>query len=58
MTKTATNTARHLMKSDFFWRFVGGFAIGAVGVVALQPASAEHHDAAVLSAPAPAQTAR
>jgi hypothetical protein len=45
-------TMRKLMKSDFFWRFVGGFAIGAVGVVTLQPAHAQHH--AATSAPAPA----
>ena len=33
---------RKVIKSGFFWQFVGGFAIGAVGVVTLQPASAQH----------------
>lgn len=28
---------RTIIKSGFFWRFVGGFALGAVGVVALHP---------------------
>jgi hypothetical protein len=32
---------RKVIKSGFFWQFVGGFAIGAVGVVTLQPASAQ-----------------
>ena len=32
---------RKVFKSGFFWQFVGGFAIGAVGVVTLQPASAQ-----------------
>ncbi|MCP3735097.1 hypothetical protein M9979_09475 [Sphingomonas sp. RP10(2022)] len=32
---------RKMFKSGFFWQFVGGFAIGAVGVVTLQPASAQ-----------------
>ncbi|WP_203309381.1 MULTISPECIES: hypothetical protein [Sphingomonas] len=44
-----SKTMQKLVKSDFFWRFVGGFAIGAVGVVTLQPASAQHQ-----SQPAPA----
>ncbi|NYD92145.1 hypothetical protein [Sphingomonas melonis] len=30
-----------VIKSGFFWQFVGGFAIGAVGVVTLHPASAQ-----------------
>ncbi len=34
---------RKLVTSHFFLRFVGGFAIGAVGVVTLQPAHAQHH---------------
>ncbi|MFN3433058.1 MAG: hypothetical protein ACK4ZY_01555 [Sphingomonas sp.] len=33
---------RKIFKTRFFWQFVGGFAIGAVGVVTLQPASAQH----------------
>lgn len=44
---------RSLLKSDFFWQFVGGFAIGAIGVVSLHPSqvidSFGHH------AEAPAQ---
>lgn len=28
------------LKSSFFLRFAGGFVLGAVGVVALQPAEA------------------
>ena len=32
---------RKMFKSRFFWQFAGGFAIGAVGVVTLQPASAQ-----------------
>ncbi|MGP7796283.1 hypothetical protein [Sphingomonas sp. CLY1604] len=39
---------RKIFKTGFFWQFVGGFAIGAVGVVTLQPASAQ----AVQPAPA------
>ena len=30
-----------VIKSRFFWQVVGGFAIGAVGVVTLHPASAQ-----------------
>jgi hypothetical protein len=26
------------IKSSFFWQFAGGFVLGAVGLVALQPA--------------------
>ena len=29
-----------LLKSSFFLRFAGGFVIGVIGVVALQPAEA------------------
>ncbi|WP_375287356.1 hypothetical protein [Sphingomonas sp.] len=32
---------RSVLKSDFFWKFAGGFALGAVGLFALQPAQAE-----------------
>lgn len=32
---------RRLFKSDFFWKFAGGFAFGAVGLFALHPAQAE-----------------
>ena len=32
---------RRLLKSSFLWQFAGGFALGAVGLFALQPASAE-----------------
>ena len=31
-----------LLKSSFFRRFVGGFLLGTVGMVALQPAEAGH----------------
>jgi hypothetical protein len=33
---------RSMLKSGFFWRFVGGFALGAVGVVALHPGAVAH----------------
>ena len=29
-------------KSSFAWQFAGGFVLGAIGLVALQPASATH----------------
>ncbi|WP_165800944.1 MULTISPECIES: hypothetical protein [Bacteria] len=32
---------RNMFNSRFFWKFLGGFAIGAIGVVTLQPASAQ-----------------
>ncbi|WP_200922346.1 hypothetical protein [Sphingomonas sp. Leaf17] len=31
---------RALITSSFLWRFVGGFALGTVGLFALQPAEA------------------
>ena len=33
---------RTMIRSSFFWRFVGGFALGAVGVVALHPGAIAH----------------
>ena len=30
-----------LLTSSFFWRFVGGFALGGVGVMTLHPAGAQ-----------------
>ena len=33
---------RTLLKSSFLWQFVGGFAIGALGLVAVQSADATH----------------
>ena len=30
-----------LFTSAFFWRFVGGFALGGIGVLTLHPASAQ-----------------
>jgi len=33
---------RTMIKSGFFWRFVGGFALGAVGIVALHPGAIAH----------------
>lgn len=29
-------------KTSFLWQFAGGFVLGAVGLVALQPADATH----------------
>jgi hypothetical protein len=29
-------------KSSFVWQFAGGFVLGAIGLVVLQPASATH----------------
>lgn len=37
---------RAILKSATFWRFIGGFAVGGLGVMALHPAGA-----APLSAP-------
>ena len=31
---------RSLLKSRFLWQFAGGFAIGAAGLLAMQPAEA------------------
>lgn len=39
-----------MMKSGFLWQFAGGFLLGAVGLVAMQPAEANRglvHDVAV-----------
>jgi hypothetical protein len=33
---------RTMIKSGFFWRFVGGFALGAVGLVAMHPGAIAH----------------
>ncbi|HEX7657326.1 MAG: hypothetical protein ACTHKR_09830 [Sphingomonas sp.] len=33
---------RGILKSGFFWRFLGGFAIGTVGVVAMHPGAIAH----------------
>jgi len=30
-----------LLTSSFFWRFVGGFALGGAGVMTLHPAGAQ-----------------
>ena len=38
-----TNDMRDLIRSTFFWRFLGGFALGAVGVVALHPGAVAHN---------------
>ncbi|MBB4152132.1 hypothetical protein GGQ80_000008 [Sphingomonas jinjuensis] len=32
---------RTLLKSSFLWQFTGGFVLGAIGLFALQPASAD-----------------
>ena len=31
---------RSIVKSSFFWQFSGGFVLGAIGLLALQPAEA------------------
>lgn len=31
---------RAILKEAFFWRFAGGFVIGAIGLLILQPADA------------------
>lgn len=31
---------RTILKSSFLWRFVGGFALGAIGLLTLQPGEA------------------
>lgn len=31
---------RTILKSGFLWQFVGGFALGAIGLVTLQPSEA------------------
>ena len=33
---------RTFLKSSFLWQFGGGFMLGAIGLVALQPADARH----------------
>jgi hypothetical protein len=30
---------RSILKSGFLWQFIGGFALGAVGVFSFQPAN-------------------
>ena len=32
---------RAILKDGFFWRFAGGFVIGAIGLLVLQPAEAK-----------------
>jgi hypothetical protein len=32
----------NIFKSSFVWQFAGGFVLGAIGLVALQPAAATH----------------
>lgn len=32
-----TTDMRTLLKADFVWQFVGGFMLGAIGLVTLQP---------------------
>lgn len=32
---------RAILKDGFFWRFAGGFVIGAIGLLILQPAEAK-----------------
>jgi hypothetical protein len=33
---------RAILRSGFFWQFVGGFALGTVGVVSLHPSEVAH----------------
>ena len=33
---------RGILRSGFFWQFVGGFALGTVGVVSLHPSQVAH----------------
>ena len=33
---------RTILKNSFIWQFGGGFVLGAIGLVALQPADARH----------------
>jgi hypothetical protein len=37
---------RSILKSSFIWQFAGGFVLGTIGLVALQPAEARHSIAA------------
>ena len=41
----------NIVKSSFVWQFVGGFALGAAGLIALHPSEAK-------AAPAPTHLAR
>jgi len=34
---------RAILKSGFFWRFVGGFALGTAGLIALHPGAVAHN---------------
>ena len=43
------------LKSSFVWQFAGGFMLGAISLVALQPAEATHE---LVSRFAPAHQAR
>lgn len=33
---------RSIIRSGFFWQFSGGFVLGALGLLAIQPADARH----------------
>jgi hypothetical protein len=41
-----TRVMKTILKSAMLWRFLGGFALGAVGVLTLHPATAETAPAA------------
>ncbi|MES2054606.1 MAG: hypothetical protein V4564_01590 [Pseudomonadota bacterium] len=41
---------RSILKSGFLWQFIGGFALGAIGVFTLQPAATETPANPVVSA--------
>lgn len=44
---------RSIITSGFLWRFVGGFALGTIGLFALQPAEATRGIDHPVSATAP-----
>ena len=45
---------RSIVKSSFFWQFSGGFVLGAIGLLALQPAEARQTFASHFEHSAPA----
>ncbi|MDQ0839109.1 MULTISPECIES: hypothetical protein [Sphingomonas] len=45
---------RSIVKSSFFWQFSGGFVLGAIGLLAMQPAEARQTFASHFEHSAPA----
>lgn len=43
---------RGVLKSGFLWQFAAGFALGAIALVSLHPASASHGPASPIVATA------